>query len=197
MCLQKQKSCRYWLFLWFLVACTQLYKPLCRSVRWSVRWSVGRSLFTTHATYGDRPCLFHSIFLHVKCWYIFKQVSSYEDKMAVGMKDSCFFRIRRFENTYFRFCMTTLLPMLYSHVCKASGRICKCLGNRMIAGTTQNFEDKYRGATPIQILNTEFSFKNLMLQRDKWSLRDRKRVNMLTQSNFFCWQSRSKVARGP
>ena len=44
----------------FLVACTRLYKPLCRSVRRSVRRSVGpsvrRSLFMTHATYGDWPC---------------------------------------------------------------------------------------------------------------------------------------------
>ena len=38
----------------FLVARKQLYKPLCRSVRSSVRASVADYL--EHATYGDRPC---------------------------------------------------------------------------------------------------------------------------------------------
>ena len=33
-------------FIFFLVACKRLYKPLCRSVRWSVRRSVGPSHFT-------------------------------------------------------------------------------------------------------------------------------------------------------
>ena len=45
----------------FLVACTRLYEPLCRSVGPSVRRSVGPSVrrsiadCSEHATYGDRP----------------------------------------------------------------------------------------------------------------------------------------------
>ena len=41
-----------------LVACTRLYKPLCRSVGRSVGRSVCRSdaECSEHATYGDRPC---------------------------------------------------------------------------------------------------------------------------------------------
>ena len=39
-----------------LVASTRLYKPLCWSVGPSVAPSVGLSLFTKHATYGDLPC---------------------------------------------------------------------------------------------------------------------------------------------
>ena len=48
-----------------LVACTRLYKPLCRSVGRLVGRSVGRSLFRKHATYGDWPCLwaFHLCFV--------------------------------------------------------------------------------------------------------------------------------------
>ena len=42
----------------FLVACTRLYKPLCRSVDRSVGPSVGPSETdrSEHATSGDRPC---------------------------------------------------------------------------------------------------------------------------------------------
>ena len=44
----------------FLVACTQLYKPLCWSVCRSVCRLVGRSVAedSEHATYGNRPCCF-------------------------------------------------------------------------------------------------------------------------------------------
>ena len=38
----------------FLAACRRLYKPLCRSIGWSVRRS--ETDCTEHATYGDRPC---------------------------------------------------------------------------------------------------------------------------------------------
>ena len=51
-----KKSIYFFLPIFFLVACTQLYKPLCWSVSPLVRRLVGRSLFTTHATYGDWPC---------------------------------------------------------------------------------------------------------------------------------------------
>ena len=40
------------------VACTRLYKPLGWLVRQSIGPSVGWSLFTKHALYGDRPCFF-------------------------------------------------------------------------------------------------------------------------------------------
>ena len=40
---------------YFLVACTRLFTPLCRSVRPSVRPSV--AVCEAHATYGDRSCL--------------------------------------------------------------------------------------------------------------------------------------------
>ena len=35
----------------FLVACTRLYTPLCRSVGPSVRWSVGPSVHLSHITF--------------------------------------------------------------------------------------------------------------------------------------------------
>ena len=54
---------------WFLVACTPLYKPLCRSVRRLVGLSFGLSVAdcSEHATYGDWPCFLSYLFhqLHV------------------------------------------------------------------------------------------------------------------------------------
>ena len=58
---QTRADIRLWIakiifvFYTLLVACTRLYKPLRRSVGRSVGRSVRRSLFTKHATYGDRP----------------------------------------------------------------------------------------------------------------------------------------------
>ena len=42
----------------YRVACTQLYKLLCRSFRWSVHPSVHPSVAegSEHVTYGDWPC---------------------------------------------------------------------------------------------------------------------------------------------
>ena len=60
-------------FLQFLVACTRLYKPLCRSVGQSVGRSVRRSVgpsvaaSSEHATYGDRPFLiFYGVCENIK-----------------------------------------------------------------------------------------------------------------------------------
>ena len=51
--------------LFFLVACTQLYKPLCRLVHQSVGPSVHRKLdCLEHATYGGRPCLKQQIYIN-------------------------------------------------------------------------------------------------------------------------------------
>ena len=50
----------------FLVECTQFYKLLCWLVGPSIGQSVGRSLFTKRATYGDQPCLLMRISLFIK-----------------------------------------------------------------------------------------------------------------------------------
>ena len=45
----------------FLVACTQLYKPLIWSIHQLVSWSIGPSvgrICEEHATFGDWPCFF-------------------------------------------------------------------------------------------------------------------------------------------
>ena len=54
--------------IFFLVACTRLYKPLCRLVGWSVGRSVAEG--SEHATYGDWPC-FISLFFHFTLFQYF------------------------------------------------------------------------------------------------------------------------------
>ena len=73
----------------FLVACTRLYKPLCRSVRWSVGWSVGRSLFTKHATYGDWPCFHCKNFENMHCLGIEPRSQEWESWM-IPLHQQCF-----------------------------------------------------------------------------------------------------------